>query len=150
MSSTTFDNHGSDIRRHNGHLEMILALVTELRDEIHSVKAEIKVLKKGIAEIKDEIKGLKRIIEEKIDNAFKLIEKLLKGYGIVDCEEEYLTETQVCERYGVCRRTMYNYRKDGLIPFIRLNDGVNSKILYRKADVIEFFAERNATLTPKQ
>lgn len=149
MNTATLDNRGLANCRQNDMLEKILNLVTSLADEIRSVKKDIKELKKGLYEVKDELRSLKRIVEEKTDSAFKVILDMLKGYGIVDCEEEYLTESQVCERYGICRRTMYKYRTEEGLPFIRLSDGVNSKILYRKADVIEFFAEKNATLTPK-
>lgn len=149
MNTATIDNRDLAHCQSNDMLEKILSIVASLRDDLQTVRKEIKELKKGLGEVKDEIRSLKRIVEEKIDNAFKIILDMLKGYGIVDCEEEYLTESQVCERYGVCRRTMYKYRTEEGLPFIRLSDGVNSKILYRKADVIEFFAEKNATLTPK-
>lgn len=149
MNTVTLDNRDLANCQSNDMLEKILSLVTSLRDDLQTVKKEIKELKKGLGEVKNEILSLKRIVEEKIDNVFQVILDMLKGYGIVDCEEEYLTESQVCERYGVCRRTMYKYRTEEGLPFIRLSDGVNSKILYRKADVIEFFAEKNATLTPK-
>lgn len=39
---------------------------------------------------------------------------------------------------------MYYHRINGRIPFIKTGNGKNCKILYRKADVIEFFSVQNA------
>ena len=38
------------------------------------------------------------------------------------------TEKQVCEKYGIDRKTMYNYRKMELIPFTRKESAAKSII----------------------
>ncbi len=62
-----------------------------------------------------------------------------KGFGILDPTEE-----QVCIKYNVTRRTMYNHRRNGRIAYSKTGAGRNCKILYRKADVMDLFAEVNA------
>ena len=51
---------------------------------------------------------------------------LLKG-------EIYLTGEQVCEMLHISKRTLQQYRDDGLIPFIKLE----RKILFRESDIIK-------------
>ncbi len=46
---------------------------------------------------------------------------------------------ELCEKYGIDRKTMYNYRKMELIPFTR--KGERGKIYYLPADVRAFFAD---------
>jgi len=49
---------------------------------------------------------------------------LLKG-------EIYLSGEQVCEILHISKRTLQQYRDDGLLPFIKLE----RKILYRESDI---------------
>ncbi|MDM1347410.1 helix-turn-helix domain-containing protein [Myroides marinus] len=49
---------------------------------------------------------------------------LLKG-------EIYLSGEQVCEMLHISKRTLQQYRDDGLIPFIKLE----RKILFRESDI---------------
>ena len=51
---------------------------------------------------------------------------LLKG-------EIYLSGEQVCEMLHISKRTLQQYRDDGLIPFIKLE----RKILFRESDIIK-------------
>ncbi|QHC86589.1 DNA-binding protein [Empedobacter brevis] len=51
---------------------------------------------------------------------------LLKG-------EIYLSGEQVCEMLHISKRTLQQYRNDGLIPFIKLE----RKILFRESDIIK-------------
>lgn len=51
---------------------------------------------------------------------------LLKG-------EIYLSGEQVCEMLHISKRTLQQYRDDGLIPFIKLS----RKILFRESDIIK-------------
>ena len=47
-------------------------------------------------------------------------------------EEIYLSGEQVCEMLHISKRTLQQYRDDGLIPFIKLE----RKILFRESDII--------------
>lgn len=47
--------------------------------------------------------------------------------------EIYLTGEQVCEMLHISKRTLQQYRDDGLIPFIKLE----RKILFRESDIIK-------------
>ena len=51
---------------------------------------------------------------------------LLKG-------EIYLSGEQVCEMLHISKRTLQQYRDDGLIPFVKLE----RKILFRESDIIK-------------
>jgi len=51
---------------------------------------------------------------------------LLKG-------EIYLTGEQVCGMLHISKRTLQQYRDDGLIPFIKLE----RKILFRESDIVK-------------
>lgn len=55
---------------------------------------------------------------------------LLKG-------EIYLTGEQICEMLHISKRTLQQYRDDGLIPFIKLE----RKILFRESDIIKLLEE---------
>ncbi len=93
-----------------------------------------------IRELASEVRNIKTGLDSKIDHVAKKVTEAFQGFGILDPDEETWTEQQVCERYHVSRRTMYEHRINGRIPFIRNGSGKNCKILYRKADVIEFFS----------
>ena len=54
----------------------------------------------------------------------KYFHPLLKG-------EIYLSGEQVCEMLHISKRTLQQYRDDGLIPFIKLE----RKILFRESDI---------------
>lgn len=47
--------------------------------------------------------------------------------------ERFMTDSEVADRLKVTRRTLQEYRNDGLVSFIRLR----GKILYRESDVEE-------------
>lgn len=55
---------------------------------------------------------------------------LLKG-------EIYLSGEQVCEILHISKRTLQQYRDDGLIPFIKLE----RKILFRESDIINLLED---------
>lgn len=105
--------------------------------------AEVKALHSIIAELRAEVRELRAELHQKIDHAVKKVSDAFEGFGILDPNEETWTEAQVCERYHVTRRTMYKYRQNELLPFIKKGTGRNCKITYRKADVVEFFASQN-------
>lgn len=56
----------------------------------------------------------------------KYFHPLLKG-------EIYLSGEQVCEMLHISKRTLQQYRDDGLIPFIKLE----RKILFRESDIVK-------------
>ena len=47
--------------------------------------------------------------------------------------EIYLSGEQVCEMLHISKRTLQQYRDDGLIPFIKLE----RKILFRESDIVK-------------
>ncbi|THF52961.1 helix-turn-helix domain-containing protein [Flavobacterium supellecticarium] len=51
--------------------------------------------------------------------------------------EIYLTGDQVCAMLHISRRTLQQYRDDGLIPFIKLE----RKILFRETDIVKVLEE---------
>lgn len=106
--------------------------------------AEFNRLLQMVAELREEVKSLRNGIDNKIDTVAKSVKDAFQGFGILDPEEDTWTEQQVCERYNVSRRTMYNRRSAGVIPYNRSGKGKNCAIRYRKADVIEMFASENA------
>lgn len=55
---------------------------------------------------------------------------LLKG-------EIYLTGEQVCQMLHISKRTLQQYRDDGMIPFIKLE----RKILFRESDILKVLEE---------
>lgn len=106
--------------------------------------AEFNRLLQMVAELREEVKNLRNGIDNKIDTVAKSVKDAFQGFGILDPDEDTWTEQQVCERYNISRRTMYNRRSEGKIPFSKTGSGKNCAIRYRKADVIEMFASENA------
>lgn len=106
--------------------------------------AEFRILSQMITEMREEIRGQREDLHKKIDSVAKSVKDAFEGFGILDPDEDVWTEKQVCERYHKSRKTMYNYRLEGKIPYHRKGTGKNSSIRYRKADVIDFFAKENA------
>lgn len=84
------------------------------------------------------IKSLENTFMERLRQMERSYLDALKGFGIID-DEKMWTEKQVCEKYGIDRKTMYKYRKLELIPFTR--KGERGKIYYLPADVRAFFAD---------
>lgn len=97
-----------------------------------------------VSELRKEVKGLHGKIETKVDSAINTVKDAFEGFGILDPEEDTWTTKQVCENYHVSPRSLNDWRRAGLISFSRVSDSPKSKIRYRKADIIEFFAARNS------
>lgn len=51
--------------------------------------------------------------------------------------ESYLTDKDLSVKLKVSRRTLQDYRTDGVIPYIR----IGGKILYRESDIISLLEE---------
>lgn len=105
--------------------------------------AERKIIQQLINELKADVADLKNELSDKVDAAVKSVKDAFEGFGILDPDVDTWTGKEVCERYGVSERFLYDRRKDGTLPFIKVGPGKNSKIRYRKADVIELFASRD-------
>lgn len=105
---------------------------------------EYRTLVGLIRELAAEVRNVKTGLDSKFDHVAKKVTEAFQGFGILDPEEETWTEQQVCERYHVSRRTMYEYRKSGMIAYIKTGSGKNCKVKYRKADVMELFSVQNA------
>ena len=105
---------------------------------------EFDILHSLLTEIQKEARELKDGVHIRIDSAIRNVKDAFQGFGILDPDEEMWTEKQVCERYHVDRKTMYNHRKAGRITGYKSNKGTNSKVSYRKADIIELFSTLNA------
>ena len=50
--------------------------------------------------------------------------------------ERYYTGEEFCSRLYISKRTLQNYRDEGVIPYTRIGD----KILYRESDIQEVLA----------
>lgn len=106
---------------------------------------EFALICRKLDELQSEIRDIKHGVHDKIDTVAMKVKNAFEGFGILDPDVDVWTEKEVCQRYSVCRRTMYTYREQGLIEPVKPKEGSNSrKIRYRKADVIELFASRDS------
>ncbi len=69
---------------------------------------------------------ISEILKPKLLYIKEYFHPLLKG-------EIYLSGEQICEMLHISKRTLEQYRDDGLIPFIKLE----RKILFRESDIIK-------------
>lgn len=100
--------------------DKLAALLKELLTEVQSLRAELK----------KDIKAECRNIEEK-----------LIGLGIMESEDEYWSEKDIMRKFGVSRTKIWNMRKSGILPFVKLGEGKNASVKFRPADVRIAFAE---------
>lgn len=70
--------------------------------------------------------------------ALRRASKLAEDYRPVMDGERYLTDRELSDILRVTRRTLQQYRNDGIIPYIQMG----GKVLYRESDV-EALLERN-------
>ncbi len=66
-----------------------------------------------------------------VEDAMEMLEEMFR-----DCKpslhgERYLTDEELSKRLKVSRRSLQDYRTEGLLPYIRLR----GKILYRESDI---------------
>ena len=94
---------------------------------IKSLYAEVKSMRE---ELKQDIKAECRNIEEK-----------LIGLGIMESEDEYWSEKDIMRKFGVSRTKIWNMRKSGILPVVKLGKGKNATGKYRPADVRIAFAD---------
>ena len=58
-------------------------------------------------------------------------ERTVKNYRPILGGERFLTDKELCAKLQLSRRTLLDYRNNGVIPYIQLG----GKILYRESDI---------------
>ena len=58
-------------------------------------------------------------------------ERIAKNYRPMLGDERFLTDKELCAKLQLSRRTLQEYRNNGIIPYIQLG----GKILYRESDI---------------
>jgi len=74
--------------------------------------------------------GVKNVLENMKD-LLALYKKVTGNYRPLLDGERYLTDREVAQILKVSRRTLREYRNDGVIPYILLG----GKVLYRESDL---------------
>ena len=74
--------------------------------------------------------GVKNALES-MKEILLLYNKVIGNYRPLLDGERYLTDREVAQILKVSRRTLQEYRNDGLIPYILLG----GKVLYRESDL---------------
>ncbi len=74
-----------------------------------------------------------RIIEffQSIDKLLDSVERMAKEQKPLFNGERYFTEKEVAEKLHISRRTLFEWRENGKLPYIK----IGSKILYRQSDI---------------
>ena len=73
--------------------------------------------------------GVKNVLEN-MKEVLALYNKVIGNYRPLLDGERYLTDKEVASILKVSRRTLQEYRNDGVIPYILLG----GKVLYRESD----------------
>ncbi|MDL2265140.1 helix-turn-helix domain-containing protein [Parabacteroides sp. OttesenSCG-928-G07] len=79
-----------------------------------------------------------RELLQALNNALPYIEHVLKTYKPLFDGERYLTSEELCSILKISRRTLQDYRNNGILPFIQLP----GKILFRESDIRKVLEER--------
>ena len=74
--------------------------------------------------------GVKRVIES-MKEVLALYRSVIGNYRPLLDGEHYLTDSEVAEILKVSRRTLQEYRTNGILPYILLG----GKVLYRESDL---------------
>lgn len=74
--------------------------------------------------------GVKRVLES-MKEVLALYKNVTGNYRPLLDGERYLTDSEVAEILKVSRRTLQEYRNDGVLPYILLG----GKVLYRESDL---------------
>ena len=69
------------------------------------------------------VSHLNRMVED--------FERITKNYRPMLGGERFLTDKELCAKLQLSRRTLQDYRNNGIIPYIQLG----GKILYRESDI---------------
>ena len=73
-----------------------------------------------------------------LNNALPYIEHVLKTHKPLFDGERYLTSEELCSILKISRRTLQDYRNNGILPFIQLP----GKVLFRESDIRKVLEER--------
>lgn len=73
-----------------------------------------------------------------LNNALPYIEHVLKTHKPLFDGERYLTSEELCSILNISRRTLQDYRNNGILPFIQLP----GKVLFRESDIRKILEER--------
>jgi excisionase family DNA binding protein len=79
-----------------------------------------------------------RELLQALNNALPYIEHVLKTHKPLFDGERYLTSEELCSILKISRRTLQDYRNNGVLPFIQLP----GKVLFREADIRKVLKER--------
>ena len=74
--------------------------------------------------------GVKRVLES-MKEVLALYKNVTGNYRPLLDGERYMTDREVAEILKVSRRTLQEYRNDGVLPYISLG----GKVLYRESDL---------------
>jgi excisionase family DNA binding protein len=73
-----------------------------------------------------------------LNNALPYIEHVLKTHKPLFGGERYLTSEELCSILKISRRTLQDYRSNGVFPFIQLP----GKVLFRESDIRKILEDR--------
>lgn len=73
-----------------------------------------------------------------LNNALPYIEHVLKTHKPLFDGERYLTSEELCSILKISRRTLQDYRSNGVLPFIQLP----GKVLFRESDIRKILEDR--------
>jgi excisionase family DNA binding protein len=79
-----------------------------------------------------------RELLQALNNALPYIEHVLKTHKPLFDGERYLTSEELCSILKISRRTLQDYRNNGVLPFIQLP----GKVLFRESDIRKVLEER--------
>lgn len=74
--------------------------------------------------------GVKRVLES-MKEVLALYKNVTGNYRPLLDSERYLTDREVAEILKVSRRTLQEYRNEGVLPYVLLS----GKVLYRESDL---------------
>ncbi|NDV97535.1 DNA-binding protein [Dysgonomonas sp. 521] len=79
-----------------------------------------------------------RELLQALNNALPYIEHILKTHKPLFDGERYLTSEELCSILKISRRTLQDYRNNGVLPFIQLP----GKVLFRESDIRKILEKR--------
>lgn len=68
---------------------------------------------------------------QRIDRMLERLRGLSRNHRPVLNGEHYLTDRELSERLKISRRTLQEYRNEGILPYIQLR----GKVLYKESDI---------------
>ena len=76
-------------------------------------------------------------ILKSLDEANTNLDKCINNYQPYFNGDRFITDSELADKLKVTRRTLYEYRVEGKIPYINLA----GKMLYRESDIEKVLAE---------